>query len=281
MSQSSEVKTKSTASWEYSRAKRVGTLQLDSQLLVLLARARTVRKHFDKTVRNWTWKLDLQGGEIVFMEQGTGRILLSSPVKLVGTENKQAKTFLFSWADPELHEEWGVVSGLGGLRVAARDACLSVFDEPAAFTLTSTTNPSALAHSVAVFLGSSFVFESQERTKVRYLTVEQSTEAVGVSLTGEEVVELIEWATRRYPFTHRTAIYAYLGKPTGAGASTLSEEILYWAMGEATLRVVLDHQGILREIGLEKPTVAEPEPIRVPEPQTKPGLLTRLFGKHR
>lgn len=259
----------------------MGTLTLDSQLFPLLAQGRVVRKYLDRSVRDWTWRVDNASGEILFMEQGTGRILLSSPAKLVGTEDRQAKTFLFSWADPELHEDWGIVSGLGRLRVVARDEGLGVFDEPTAFPVARATNPTFWALSVAGFLGSAFIFEAQDKTLVRYYAVETAAEASGTTLTGQELIELFELTAFRYRFTHRAGLEAFLGKPTGRGGSTLAEETLFWTINDGQLRVILDHEGRVQELRVEKPTPLEPEPAPLPEPEPKPGLLTRLFGKRR
>lgn len=74
---------------------------------------------------------------------------------------------------------------------------------------------------------------------------------------------------------------AFLGKPTGRGGSTLAEETLFWTINDGQLRVILDHEGRVQELRVEKPTPLEPEPAPLPEPEPKPGLLTRLFGKRR
>lgn len=261
----------------------MASLALEAHLLRLLENERHVRAFLEHTAPVWSTRLDLTGGELLFLEQGTGRVLLSSPVKLIGTEDRSARTFLFSWADPEFHEDWGAMSGLGRLRVAARDAGLAAFDELVAFPLDSASQAQVWTLLAAGFLESGFAFEVAEGTRVRYLAVQELPRR---SAAGREVpatIELVAAARARFSFGHRAAIEAYLGKPQGAGATTLTQETLFWSFGQDQLRAIFDHQGQLMDLVHDAPPA--PEPVPEPEPTTevaqKPGLLTRWFGKRR
>ena len=259
----------------------MASLKLEAHLLQLLENERAVRAFLDRSARVWSWRLDLQGGEILFLEQGTGRILFSSAVKLIGTEDQQARTFLFSWNDPEFHEDWGAMSGLGRLRVAARDEGLSVFDEQVAFPLDSSVHALAWALAATGFLNAFLVFEAKEAARVQYVAVEQFPDAKLLHREAQGALELIKNATQRFSFAHRVALEAYLGKPTGAGATTLTQETLFWQINGTELRAVLDHKGQLLDIALELKATPEPTPELEAAPEPKRGFLERFFGKRR
>lgn len=257
------------------------SLKLEDHALRLLENEQGVFSFLDRTAHKWAWRLDLQRGEILFLETGTGRILFSSTVKLIGTEDRDADTFRFGWADPEIHEAWGAVTGVGGLRFAARGEGLTIFDEPEPFPLDTPAKASAWAIQAAGFLGAFFVFEARQDRKVQYLAVAEFPDANLIHRDAQSALNLIELGTKRFALAHKEAILAYLGPPTRAGGTTLTQETLYWRIGEADLRVQLAHNGQLLGMSVDAIPTAGPPPAPAPEPEPEPkqGLIARLFGR--
>ena len=153
------------------------SLKLEDHAFRLLEHEQTALAFLNRTAHSWVWELDLPGGEILFREPGTGRILFSSAVKLVGTYDQQAQTFRFGWANPDIPEDWKCVSGLGRLRVIARGAGLEIFDSVEPVKLSSPAQAQGWAIACAGYLKAFFVFEARQDGKTQLLAVDYFPDA--------------------------------------------------------------------------------------------------------
>ena len=260
------------------------SLKLEDHAFRLLENEQTALAFLNRTTHSWVWELDLPGGEILFREPGTGRILFSSSIKLIGTYEHESHQFHFAWSDPTVPEDWQCVTGLGRLRVVARGAGLTVFDSTDPIPLASSTEAHAWAFACAGYLKAFFVFEARQNGKTHLVTVQHFPDS---GLLERDIViaqQVIEEGRLRFSMNHREAVQAYLGKPSGTGGSSLAAETLYWRFGEYQLRIQFAHHGQILSIGSDVPSPPEAPPLvslPEPEPLDKPGLLARIFGKRR
>lgn len=256
------------------------SLKLEDHAFRLLEHEQTALAFLNRTAHSWVWELDLPGGEILFREPGTGRILFSSAVKLVGTYDQQAQTFRFGWANPDIPEDWKCVSGLGRLRVIARGAGLEIFDSVEPVKLSSPAQAQGWAIACAGYLNAFFVFEARQDGKTQLLTVDYFPDAGLIERDVHIAAHVIEEGKLRFSMNHKEAVVAYLGTPSGAGGSNLADETFFWELGESQLRIQFAHHGQIISMNVSTP---EPPAALVPAipstPERKPGLLTRLFGK--
>jgi hypothetical protein len=256
------------------------SLKLEDHAFRLLENEQTARAFLNRTAHTWEWELDLPGGEVLFREPGTGRILFSSPVKLIGTYDQHSGAFRFGWADPNIPEDWKCVTGLGRMRVIARGAGLEVFDSSEPTLLSTPTKAQSWSIACAGYLKAFFVFEARQDGQTQFLTVESFPDAGLIERDIHIAAHVIDEGKLRFSMNHKEAIIAYLGSPTGAGGSNLADETFFWEIGDSQLRVQFAHHGQIMNMNVSTP---EPPAAIVPDmdtaPERKPGLLTRLFGK--
>ena len=256
------------------------SLKLEDHALRLLENELTALAFLNRTAHSWVWELDLPRGEILFREPGTGRILFSSPVKLIGTYDQDSGQFRFGWSDPAIPEDWQCVTGLGRMRVTARGAGLGVFDSTEPLTLNTPTQAQGWSFACAGYLGAFFVFEARQSRQTQFLTVEYFPDSGLVERDVHTAQRIIEEGRLRFSLHHQRAVEAYLGTPSGAGGTNVADETYYWSFPDGQLRIQFAHHGQLISMDAELP-----EPVAtgemVSEPTQKPGILGRLFGKRR
>lgn len=261
------------------------SLKLEDHALRLLENEQTALAFLNRTAHSWVWELDLPGGEILFREPGTGRILFSSPMKLIGTYNQSSQQFSFSWADPAIPEDWKCVTGLGRLRVTARGAGLEAFDSHAPLPLRMLADAQSWALASAGYLKAFFVFEARQDGKTLFLSVALFPDAGLVERDIHISQQVIQEGKLRFSMNHRQAIEAYLGKPSGAGGSNLADETFYWRFPDGLLRIQFAHHGQILSMNAELPQLQEALAIPPTESEdpshqaSKPSFLTRIFGK--
>jgi hypothetical protein len=257
------------------------SLKLEDHAFRLLENEQTALAFLNRTAHSWVWELDLPGGEILFREPGTGRILFSSPVKLIGTYDQQLGTFLFGWSDPAIPEDWKCVASLAKMRVIARGAGLEIFDSPEPITLSTPTQAQGWALASAGYLEAFSVFEARQGGKTQLLAVEYFPDSGLIQRDIHIALNIIEEGKLRFSLNHRQAVEAYLGSPSSAGGSNLADETLYWRFGDSQLRIQFAHHGQIISMNTEIPQPAE-ELVELPqEAESKPSFLGRLFGKRR
>ena len=263
------------------------SLKLEDHALRLLENEQTALAFLNRTAHSWVWELDLPGGEILFREPGTGRILFSSPMKLIGTYDQQSGSFNFGWADPAIPEDWKCVTGLGRLRVTARGAGLEVFDSKEPITLSTPTQAQSWAIASAGYLKAFFVFEARQNGKTLFLSVALFPDAGLVERDIHISQQVIQEGKLRFSMNHRQAVEAYLGKASGAAGSNLADETFFWRFQEGLLRIQFAHHGQILSMSTEVPqfqeavTIPQMETAEAPEQASKPSFLARIFGKRR
>lgn len=264
------------------------TLKLEDHAFRLLENEQTALAFLNRTAHTWVWELDLPGGEILFREPGTGRILFSSPVKLIGTYDQNSGAFRFGWNDPAIPEDWKCVSGLLRMRVVARGAGLAAFDATEPLVLSTPTKAQSWAIACAGYLKAFFVFEARADGKTQFLTVEYFPDDGLVTRDIFIAQHVIEEGKLRFSMNHQEAVTAYLGQPSSAGGSNLADETFFWKVGDGQIRIQFAHHGQILSMDLEAPEpVAVEAPPATPAPATEKsptaptGLLGRLFGKRR
>jgi hypothetical protein len=258
-------------------------LVLESHALRLLENERVVRAFLDRVARAWEFELSLSGGEILFREPGTGRILFSSPMKLIGTYEHASEQFRFGWGDPAIPEDWKCVTGLGRMRVIARGAGFGVFDSTEPVTLESLAQAQGWAVVCAGFLKAYFVFEAQQDDKTYFLAVDTFPDAGLVERELIRAQQVIQEGTLRFSMNHRQAVESFLGKPSQLTNSNLADETLHWQLGEGELRIRFSYTGQLLQLDAQLPP-AEPTALAAvpgPSQESKTSWLARLLGKRR
>jgi hypothetical protein len=189
------------------------SLKLEDHVLRLLEHERVVLGFLNRTAHTWEWELDLPRGEILFREPGTGRILFSSHVKLIGTYSQDAETFRFGWMDPAIPEDWQCVTSLGRLRVTARGAGLEVFDSIEPIPLNNTTKALTWSFACAGYLGAYSVFEARQNRQTHFLTLTEFPDSELMEKDIHIAMQIIDEGRRSFSLHHREAVEAYLGKP--------------------------------------------------------------------
>ena len=257
------------------------SLKLENHVFRLLENEQTALTFLNRTAHSWVWELDLPGGEILFREPGTGRILFSSSIKLIGTYDQQSGKFQFGWFDPTIPEDWKCVTGLAKMRVVARGAGLEIFDSPEPITLSTPTQAESWAIASAGYLEAFSLFEARQAGKTQYVVVESFPDSGLIQRDIHTAQNIIEEGVLQFSLNHRQAVEAYLGSPSAAGGSNLADETLYWHFGDNRLRIQFAHHGQIISMTTEIPQPVV-ELVELPqEAESKPSFLGRLFGKRR
>ncbi len=203
---------------------------------------RLVRHLDDRAPSGWGTQADLARGVLSFVELESHRVVLTVPVRLLGTSRVGDRAWTWGWATDLARRNPALVKGFDALRALARSHGHGEFDRADAFVPNGPHGARVLSITSAGALGlwTYFGYTDNVREEGVILGIEACPEVDAVPFDGPARVDMIAMCLGAAPFDLGEALAAYLGPPVRREPDGAT---VYPFQGSEELRVGTDDNG--------------------------------------